>query len=91
METDGEARSGEGAAAKDRKSRLEKLQIKESDIAPRSLGKEDETRTQKPFIGTLRVTNPARQSLASSRKRVLRGGGATLPAKRRQPVPRPCD
>ena len=55
METDGEARSGEGAAAKDRKSRLEKLQIKESDIAPRSLGKEDETRTQKPFIGTLWV------------------------------------
>ena len=29
----------------------------------------------KPFIGTLRVTNPARQSRASSRKRVLRGGG----------------
>ena len=27
----------------------------------------------KPFIGTLRVTNPARQSRASSRKRVLRG------------------
>ena len=47
---------------------------KGSDIAPRSLGKEEETRTQKPFAGTLRVTNPARQSLASSRKRVLRGG-----------------
>jgi hypothetical protein len=29
----------------------------------------------KPFIGTLRVTNPARQSWTSSRKRVLRGGG----------------
>ena len=29
----------------------------------------------KPFIGTLRVTNPVRQSRASSRKRVLRGGG----------------
>ena len=27
----------------------------------------------KPFIGTLRVTNPVRQSRASSRKRVLRG------------------
>jgi hypothetical protein len=39
-----------------------------------SLGKEEETRTQKPFAGTLRVTNPVRQSLASSRKRVLRGG-----------------
>ena len=30
---------------------------------------------EKPFIGTLRVTNPVRQSRASSRKRVLRGGG----------------
>ena len=29
----------------------------------------------KPFAGTLRVTNPVRQSRASSRKRVLRGGG----------------
>ena len=29
----------------------------------------------KPFIGTLRVTNPVRQSRASSRKRVLRGAG----------------
>ena len=29
----------------------------------------------KPFDGTLRVSNPARQSRASSRKRVLRGGG----------------
>src|SRR5450755_4537442 len=29
----------------------------------------------KPFIGTLRVTNPVRQSRASSRKRVLRRGG----------------
>jgi len=29
----------------------------------------------KPFIGTLRVSNPARQSWTSSRKRVLRGGG----------------
>ena len=27
----------------------------------------------KPSIGTLRVTNPVRQSRASSRKRVLRG------------------
>ena len=27
----------------------------------------------KPFSGTLRVRNPARQSRASSRKRVLRG------------------
>ena len=29
----------------------------------------------KPFIGTLRVPDPARQSWTSSRKRVLRGGG----------------
>jgi hypothetical protein len=29
----------------------------------------------KPFIETLRVTNPVRQSRASSRKRVLRGDG----------------
>jgi hypothetical protein len=29
----------------------------------------------KPFIGTLRVTNPVRQSRASSRKRVLRRDG----------------
>ncbi len=29
----------------------------------------------KPFKETLRVTNPVRQSRASSRKRVLRGGG----------------
>jgi hypothetical protein len=34
---------------------------------------EEETRTQKPFIGTQRVPNPAWQSRASSQKRVLRG------------------
>ena len=44
--------------------------------APRSSG-EEESFDSKPFIGTLRVTNPARQSRASSRKRVLRGGRAT--------------
>jgi hypothetical protein len=44
-----------------------------SDLAPRSSGEED--RNVKPLIGTLRVTNPVRQSRASSRKRVLRGGG----------------
>jgi hypothetical protein len=42
-----------------------------TDIAPRSSGEED--RDVKPFIGALRVTNPVRQSRASSRKRVLRG------------------
>ena len=40
-----------------------------------SLGKEEETRTRKPFVGTLRVSNPAWQSRASSQKRVLRGVG----------------
>ena len=44
-----------------------------ADLAPRSSEKED--RYVKPFIGTLRVTNPVRQSRASSRKRVLRGDG----------------
>jgi hypothetical protein len=33
----------------------------------------------KPFIETLRVTNPVRQSRASSRKRVLRGAGRPSP------------
>jgi len=31
--------------------------------------------TRKPLVGTPRVANPARQSLAGSRKRVLRGVG----------------
>ena len=36
----------------------------------------------KPFIETLRVTNPVRQSRASSQKRVLRGDGRPLPLPR---------
>ena len=36
---------------------------------------ENHLKNVKPFIETLRVTNPVRQSRASSRKRVLRGGG----------------
>src|SRR3954465_1991435 len=40
-----------------------------------SLGREEEPRTRKPFVGTLRVSNPAWQSRASSQKRVLRGEG----------------
>ena len=40
-----------------------------------SLEREEEARTLKPFVGTLRVANPVRQSWAGSRKRVLRGGG----------------
>src|SRR3954452_438546 len=40
-----------------------------------SLGREEEPRTRKPFVGTLRVSNPAWQSRAGSQKRVLRGEG----------------
>jgi hypothetical protein len=40
-----------------------------------SLEKEEESRTRKPFVETLRVSNPAWQSRASSQKRVLRGVG----------------
>src|SRR5208337_4742621 len=47
--------------------------------------------TVKPFAGTLRVTNPARKSRTSSRKRVLRGGWVTTPTKRRQPDQTLCD
>jgi hypothetical protein len=46
---------------------------------------------EKPFIGTLQVVKPVRERVANSRKRVLRGVGATRPAKRRQRVPKPCD
>jgi hypothetical protein len=58
-----------------------------------SLGKEDNEHdvSLKPFSGTLRVSKPVRKSLANNRKRVLRGAGVTRPAKRRQPVPKPCD
>lgn len=42
-------------------------------------------------IGALRVTNPARQRLATSRKRVLRCAGAIRTAKRRQRVRKPWD
>src|SRR5437867_1665023 len=51
----------------------------------------DARRIVKPFVRTLRVTNPSRQSLASSRKRVLRPVRVTGGAKRRQPVPKPRD
>ena len=47
-------------------------------LAPRSSGKEDHLKNVKPFVETLRVTNPVRQSRASpplAEKRVLRGGG----------------
>ena len=41
----------------------------------KKLGKGESSQNVKPFIETLRVTNPVRQSRASSRKRVLRGDG----------------
>src|SRR3984893_5805614 len=53
-----------------------------------SLGKEDEI-ALKPFAETLRVIKPAQESPTSTWKRVLRGGGATHPAKRGQPALRP--
>ena len=42
-----------------------------SDLAPRSSGKENHLKNVKPFIETLRVTNPVRQSWASSREASL--------------------
>jgi hypothetical protein len=45
----------------------------------KKLGKGESSQNVKPFIETLRVTNPVRQSRASSRKRVLRGGGQPSP------------
>ena len=45
----------------------------------------------KPFIETLRVTNPVRQSRASSREASLAWGRVTVTAKRRQRDQTPCD
>ena len=45
----------------------------------KKLGKGESYQNVKPFIETLRVTKPVRQSRASSRKRVLRGGGRPSP------------
>jgi len=45
----------------------------------------------KPFVRTQWVVNPTRKGWPAIRKRVLRSGGATRPAKRRQPVSGPCD
>ena len=45
----------------------------------------------KPFDGTLRVTNPAPESLANTGKRVQRPVRVTGGAKRGQRVPRPWD
>jgi hypothetical protein len=45
----------------------------------------------KPFVGTQRLTNSARKGWPANRKRVLRSGEVTHPAKRRQRVSGPCD
>ena len=45
----------------------------------------------KPFIETLRVTNPVRQSRASSREASLAWGRVTVTAKRRQRDQTLCD
>src|SRR5208282_4142085 len=52
---------------------------------------EEETRKSETFHRNSAGTNPAWQSRTSSQKRVLRGGGVTHPAKRRQPGQRSCD
>jgi hypothetical protein len=62
-----------------------------SDLAPRSSGKENHLKNVKPFIETLRVTNPVRQSRASSREASLAWGRATATAKRRQRDQTLCD
>jgi hypothetical protein len=54
-------------------------------------GGRDDVGLLKPSVADPAGGSPARQRLATSRKRVLRGGGATLPAKRRQRVRMPRD
>ena len=52
--------------------------------------KEEVTRTQKPFIATLRVNESRPAKLGQQPEASLAWGGATLTAKRRQRVPMPC-
>ena len=59
-------------------------------LAPRSSGKENHLNV-KPFVETLRVTNPVRQSRASSREASLAWGRVTVTAKRRQQGQTLCD
>ena len=56
-----------------------------------SSGKEEETRTQKPFIGTLRVNESRPAKPSQQPEASLAWGKVTSTAKRRQRVPRPCD
>jgi hypothetical protein len=60
-------------------------------LAPRSSGKENHLKNVKPFIETLRVSNPVRQSRASSREASLAWGRVTVTAKRRQRDQTLCD
>ena len=55
------------------------------------LGKGESSHDVKLFIETLRVTNPVRQSRASSREASLAWGRATVTAKRRQQDQTLCD
>ncbi|MEA1052291.1 hypothetical protein U5801_21150 [Lamprobacter modestohalophilus] len=51
----------------------------------------NELSNRKPLVVTRRVKVPNRKGLAIHRNRVLRGAGATPPAKRTQGAARPCD
>jgi hypothetical protein len=65
--------------------------IKYGALASGKLGKGGRDSKSETFLWNPAGTNPAWQSRASSQKRVLRGGGATHPAKRRQRGQRSCD
>src|SRR6516164_6455489 len=67
-------------------ARLGNRTLKRAEIAPGKLGKggNDASPLLKPFVVTRWVASPTRQSLASSRKRVLR-------AAVRRPTPRSVD
>ena len=52
--------------------------------------KEEVTRTQKPFVATLRVNESRPAELGQQPEASLAWGGVTLTAKRRQRVPMPC-
>ena len=56
---------------------------RESRHCAKKLGKGESSQNVKPFIETLRVTNPVRQSRASSREASLAWGRVTVTAKRR--------
>jgi cell division protein FtsB len=78
-------------AALERK--LEQLEGEKRDGRHRAtkLGKGESSQNVKPFIETLRVANPVRQSRASSREASLAWGRATVTTKRRQRDQTLCD